>query len=86
VIIDGGTEDNVVSKETISKLGLKTEKHPSCYKIRWVKQGTATLVSKRCHFTFLIGKHYSDSIMCIVVDMEACHLILGRPWQFDVNA
>ena len=23
--------------------------------------------------------------MCKIVDMDACHLLLGRPWQFDVN-
>ena len=86
MIIDGGSEDNVVSKEKISKLDLKTKKHPAYEKIRWIKWGTETLVSKRCHFTFLIGKHYLDSIMCIAVDMEACHLILGRPWQFDMDA
>ena len=29
MIIDGGSKDNVVSKEMVSKLGLKIEKHPS---------------------------------------------------------
>lgn len=23
---------------------------------------------------------------CDVVDMDACHLLFGRPWQFDKNA
>ena len=23
--------------------------------------------------------------MCDVVDIDACHLLLGRPWQFDVD-
>ena len=29
-----------------------------------------------------IGK-YHDKVLCDVVPMEACHLLLGRPWQFD---
>ena len=29
-----------------------------------------------------IGK-YEDSVLCDVVPMEACHVLLGRPWQFD---
>jgi hypothetical protein len=33
VIIDGGSKENVVSKEMVSKLGLKTDKHPTPYKI-----------------------------------------------------
>jgi hypothetical protein len=81
VIIDGGSRENVVSKGMVLKLGLKIEKHPAPYKIGWIKQGT-----ERFRFTFLIGKHYSDSILCDVVDMNACHLILGRPWQFDMDA
>jgi hypothetical protein len=56
------------------------------YKIRWIKQGPDTLVTERSRFTFSIRKHYSDSILCDVVEMNACHLILGRPWQYDVDA
>lgn len=85
VIIDGVSGENIVSKEMVAKLGLKTEKHPAPYKIRWIKRGTETLVTERSHFTFSIGKHYSYSILCDVVEMDACHLILGRLWQFDVD-
>ena len=28
----------------------------------------------------------SDEITCDVLDMDACQLVLGRPWQFDGNA
>lgn len=33
--------------------------------------------------TFSIGSVYRDSVWCDVVPMDACHLLLGRPWQFD---
>jgi hypothetical protein len=79
VIIDSGSRENVVSKEMVSKLGLKTEKHPISYKIKWIKRGIEILVTKRSRFTFSIGKNYSDSILCDVMEMDACHLILGRP-------
>nr|KYP39879.1 hypothetical protein KK1_038797 [Cajanus cajan] len=31
---------------------------------------------------FSIG-NYQDKVKCDVVPMEACHILLGRPWQFD---
>ena len=34
---------------------------------------------------FSIGK-YHDSVLCDVVPMEASHVLLGRPWQFDKRA
>ena len=30
-----------------------------------------------------IGK-YNDKVLCDVVEMDAFHLLLGRPWQYDV--
>lgn len=27
--------------------------------------------------------HYCDKVKCDVVDIGACHLLLGRPWKFD---
>ena len=26
-----------------------------------------------------------DEITCDVVEMDACHMILGKPWQYDVD-
>ena len=45
-----------------------------------------TLFTERCRFTFSINKHYLDSLLYDVVEMDACHIILGRPWQYDVDA
>lgn len=30
-----------------------------------------------------IGKSYTDVLWCDVIPMDACHVLLGRPWQFD---
>jgi len=31
---------------------------------------------------FSVG-NYKDKVLCYVIPMEACHILLGRPWQFD---
>jgi len=33
--------------------------------------------------SFSIGTTYKDQIWCDVVSMDACHLLLGRPWLYD---
>lgn len=83
VIIDGGSFENVVSAIMVDKLCLKTEKHPNPYKLSWLKKDNEIRVSKRCLVAFSIGKNYSDEVWCDVGPMDACHLLLGRPWQYD---
>jgi hypothetical protein len=43
-------------------------------------------VTKRCLVSFSIGQKYKDQVWCDVVPMDACHLLLGRPWQYDRRA
>ena len=33
-----------------------------------------------------MGKCYVDEVVRNVVEIDACHLILCRPWQYDVDA
>ncbi|XP_071714018.1 uncharacterized protein [Rutidosis leptorrhynchoides] len=82
MIIDGGSCENVVSVEMVEKLGLQTEDHPEPFKLTWLKRGNNVKVSKRCLFHFSIGNKYQDKVWCEVIPMDACHLLLGRPWQF----
>lgn len=83
-LIDAGSCENIISLEAARKLNLPVEKHPTPYKLAWLKSGGELTVSKRVRVPFSIGRDkYKDEVWCDVVDMDACHLILGRPWQFD---
>ncbi|GJX68055.1 putative CCCH-type zinc finger family protein [Tanacetum coccineum] len=83
VIIDSGSCENVISKTMVKKLSLKTEKHPRPYKLSWLEKGKSVHIDQRCLVYFSIRDKYRDKVWCDVVPMDACHLLLRRPWQFD---
>ncbi|KAK8554939.1 hypothetical protein V6N13_016193 [Hibiscus sabdariffa] len=83
VIIDSCT--NVASSVMVDKLGLKTTKHPHPYKLQWLNDGGELKVTRQVVVPFSIGK-YKDEVLCDVVTMDATHLLLGRPWQYDKKA
>jgi hypothetical protein len=82
VIVDSGSTDNLVSTEMVEKLELKTRKHPSPYRVTWLQKGHQVRVTKQCLVNFKMGE-YRDEILCDVIPMDVCHVLLGRPWQFD---
>ena len=45
-----------------------------------------TFVTQQCQITFFISKCYVDEVLCDVIEIDACHLILGRACQYDVDA
>ncbi|GJY79710.1 reverse transcriptase domain-containing protein [Tanacetum coccineum] len=49
----------------------------------WLKKGGKVTVSKHVHVPFSVGNTYKDNVWCDVVPMDACHLMLGRPWEYD---
>ncbi|XP_031263971.1 uncharacterized protein LOC116122216 [Pistacia vera] len=82
VIIDGGSCTNVASTTMVNKLGLPTILHPKPYKLQCLNDSGEVRVTKQVLVAFRIGK-YEDEVVCNVVPMQAGHLLLGRPWQFD---
>ncbi|GKB20420.1 putative nucleotidyltransferase, ribonuclease H, partial [Tanacetum coccineum] len=84
-VVDHGSCDNLIAEEAVQKLGLKTVNRPKPYKLQWLKKGGEVTVSKRVLGAFSIGTTYKDSVWCDVVPMDACHLLLGRPWEYDHN-
>ncbi|GJY59007.1 putative reverse transcriptase domain-containing protein [Tanacetum coccineum] len=59
------------------------EKHLKPCKLSWFKKGNEVNVDTRCLVSFSIGRKYFDNVWCDVVSMDTCHILLGRPWQFD---
>ncbi|PIN09388.1 hypothetical protein CDL12_18032 [Handroanthus impetiginosus] len=82
-ITDGGNNMNVVSEATVQKLKLLIEPHPQPYKMAWINNASIP-VTKRCLVAISQGP-YSDFIWCDVLPMAAAHLLLGRPWLYDIE-
>ena len=82
LIIDSGSCTNVVSSLLVEKMNLHTLKHPNPYKLQWLNECGEIKVKKQVKVAFSIGK-YHDEILCDVAPMQAGHILLGRPWQYD---
>jgi len=76
--------DNLVSIEMVEKMELETIEHPSPYRVSWLQKGHQVNVTKQCLVKFKI-EGYKDDILCDVIPIDVCHLLLGRPWQYDRN-
>jgi hypothetical protein len=82
VIIDGGSCHNLVSREMVENLGLKLQRHPHPYHVQWLNESRDIKIGYKVKVSFKIGE-YVDTVECDVAPMSVCHLLLGRPWQYD---
>jgi hypothetical protein len=85
IIIDGGSCNNLSSTEMVEKLSLPMRPHPHPYHIQWLNQGGKLKVTRSVCVHFSMGS-YHDYANCDVVPMEACSLLLGKPWQYDTDS
>jgi hypothetical protein len=69
----------------VDKLALTTLKHPLPYRLQWLNECGEVKETRQGLVALSIGKH-KDEVLCDVVPMHACHLLLGRPWQYDRRA
>ncbi|XP_035540116.1 uncharacterized protein LOC108983558 [Juglans regia] len=83
IIVDSGSCINAVSVATVSRLRLKPVLHPQPYSVSWVDTSSIA-IKERClvPIQFL---EYKDHIWCDVIPMDVGHIILGRPWLFDLD-
>jgi hypothetical protein len=82
IIVDNGSCNNIASQELVDRLELKPRCHPSPYKMQWLNNCGALRVSHVVNDPFSVEK-YNDHMECNVVPMQACQLLLGRPWLYD---
>ena len=84
-ITDGGSFTNAISSDLVHALSLFARRLPAPRYMQWMNQSGTLKITHKVRVKFSIG-NYVDSVDCDVAPMTACHLLLGRPWQFDVDA
>jgi hypothetical protein len=69
----------------VAKICLTTRLHTHPYYIQWLNNSGKEKVTHttRVHFSIGTCHDYTDYD---VVPMQACSLLLGRPWEFDTDA
>ena len=82
LVIDGGSCTNVASITLIGKVRLPTKLHPTPYSLQSFKQRSEVTIYKQALIVVLVGL-YCGEVLCNGLPMNACHLLLGRPWLFD---
>ena len=82
LIIDNGSCCNCCSTTMVEKLNLTLMPHPKPYKLHWLDEDGDLKVKHQVMVKFSIGK-YKDKVVCDVIPMDACHILLGRPWKFN---
>jgi hypothetical protein len=77
-IIDGGSCNNLVSANFVTKIGSMTCAHTHPYYIQWLNNsGKAKVIHTTCaHFSIGTYHDYAD---CDVVPMQAYSLLFGHP-------
>lgn len=82
LIIDSESFVNVASTTLVEFLKLLTTKYTAPYKLQWLSE----CGELRVHWQVLIKfkrANYKDKILCDVVSLQACHVFLGRSWQYN---
>lgn len=69
----------------VDKLKLRKIPHTTPYKVSWLNKGQQIVVDEQTLVEFEIGD-YKDKVLCDILPMDACHLLSGNPWQYDVKA
>ncbi|OMO49806.1 hypothetical protein CCACVL1_30798 [Corchorus capsularis] len=82
VVIDGESFTNIVSDYLVKELQLPTSRHPKPYSLGWLNDREEIRVNKQVLVTLSLGR-YKEDVLCDVLPMRACHVLLGKPWQYD---
>jgi hypothetical protein len=80
---DTGSQENLISEDTIKKLKLETIPHPKPYPLGWICDNAKLLVTRRCKLRFSITTNFIDEVEFDVIPLDICGIVLGSPYLYD---
>jgi hypothetical protein len=75
----------LVSSDLVKNLGLTTRAHSKPYYLDWFNNSGKAKVSRSAGIHFFICSYHNYADFD-VVPMQACSLLLGRPWEYDTDS
>ena len=86
LIMDNGSKKNLVSHALVNCLNLDTTSNPHPFHLRWFqKDGPCLLVSQQCLVIFSIDL-FKDIVLYDVSPLDCSYLLLGIPYQSQINS
>lgn len=85
MIIDDRSYTTVTSTLFVENLGLPTLRYPQLYKLQQLTNNGYLKVTKQVEVEFSIGE-YCHKVLCNMVRMQACHILVRCPRQYDRKA
>jgi len=79
LIVDNGSQKNLISAEVIKWLDLTMTPHLHPYTIDYLRQGRDLLVSQQCCLPYDI-KPFKDEVLCDISPLEVFDVLLGKPY------
>jgi hypothetical protein len=79
-LFDSGSQENLISEETVKKLKLETSPHPKPYPLGWICDNAKLQVTRKCKLRFAITANFVDEVELDVIPLDICGIVLGSPY------
>ncbi|XP_031101907.1 uncharacterized protein LOC116005809 [Ipomoea triloba] len=84
VVIGSGSCTSVASAAMLRIFQLPLLDYPNPYPLQWLSDARGVGVTKQVLIPLSINSYF-DEILCDITRMQVSHILLGRPWKFDIK-
>jgi hypothetical protein len=85
-LFDIGSQENLISNDTVKKLHLETTPHPKPHPLGWICGNAKLHVTRRCKLRFSITANFIHEVELDVIPLDICSIVLGSPYLYDRRA